>query len=111
MPLIVVRTALAASGTATPLSGNQYEYVPFAGLLEAGVQTDSTGVLMTFYSGSDVLMEEGPVQVGTINAVPKYPDDFYLRDEVLPGDRLSLRLRDTSGAARVVMTAVRLTPF
>lgn len=111
MPSITVRTALAASGTARPLEGNQYEYLPFDALVEIGIQTDATGVLATVYSGGDLLMEEGPVQLGTINVQPKYPDDFYLTDEALAGDRLSIRLRDTSGAARVVQTAVRITPM
>ncbi len=111
MPTLVVRTALAASGTATPLSGSQYEYLPFPALVEIGISTDATGVLATVSSGPDILQEEGPVQVGTINVQPKYPDDFYLRDEAAPGDRLKIGLRDTSAAARVVMTVVNITPL
>lgn len=111
MPTIVVRTALGASSTADPLSGNQYEYLPFDANVEVGILTDATGVLATVTSGSDVLQEEGPVQVGTINVSPKYPDDFYLQDVAVQGERLKVRLRDTSGAARVVLTVVRITPL
>jgi len=109
MPVLPIRTVLAANGTATPLSGSQYEYVPFAARVEIGISTDATGVLATVSSGPDILQEEGPVQVGTINVQPKYPDDFYLVDEAAPGDRLKVGLRDTSGAQRIVMTVVRLT--
>lgn len=111
MPLIAVRTALAANGTANPLTGSQYEYLPFDAFVEFGLLTDANGVLATVQSGTDVLQEEGPVQVGTINAQPKYPDDFYLNDAAAAGERLKVALRDTSGAARVVQTVVKITPL
>lgn len=111
MPVIQQRVALGASATAQPLSGSQYEFLPFDASVEIAMQADATGVLASVYSGSDVLMQEGPVQIGTINVMPKYPDDFYLTDVAAAGERLSIVLRDTSGAARVVMVTVRLTPI
>lgn len=111
MPTLMVRTALTASGTALPLAGSQYEYLPFPALVEIGITADATGVLASVSSGPDILQEEGPVQIGTINVSPKYPDDFYLADEAAPGDRVKVALRDTSGAARVVMTCVKITPM
>jgi len=111
MPVIAVRTALAASGTANPLSGSQYEYLPFDALVEFGLLTDATGVLATVQSGTDILQEEGPVPIGTINNSPKYPDDFLLQDVAAAGERLKVALRDTSAAARVVQTVVRITPL
>jgi hypothetical protein len=111
MPLFMKRVVLAANGTASVMAGSSYEFVGFPALLEAGIQADATGVLAYFASGTDVLLEpDSPVQIGTINVSPKYPDDFYLRDAVAPGDRLVLNLRDTSGAQRIVMCAVKLTP-
>jgi len=111
MPTITVRTALAASATATPLSGSQYEFLPFPARVEIGIAADATGVLATVSSGPDILQEEGPTSVKTINIPPVYPDDFTLEDEAAAGDRLKVGLRDTSGAARVVMTTVRITPL
>ena len=111
MPVLLIRTVLAANGTANPLSGSQYEYLPFPARIEVANSTDATGVLATVSSGSDVLMEEGPVQVGTINVQPKYPDDFFLEDLAAAGDRLKVLLRDTSGAQRIVMTAVKISPL
>lgn len=111
MPTMTFRTALGANATALPLTGSQYEILTFPAVVEIGILADATGVLATVSSGPDILMEEGPVQVGTINTLPKYPDDFYLTDEAAPTDRLKVQLRDTSGAARVVMTAVRVTPM
>ena len=90
------------------MSGSQYEYLPFPAAIEIGIIADATGVLATVSSGSDVLQEEGPVQIGTINVQPKYPDDFFLTDLAAAGDRLKVQLRDTSGVARVVMTVIKI---
>lgn len=111
MPVIPFRAALAANGTATPLAGSQYEFLPGDAMVEIGMMADATGVLATVMSGADVLQEEGPVQVGTINQQPKYPDDFYLQDAAAAGEKITVRLRDTSGVARVVTGIVRITPI
>ena len=70
---------------------------------------DATGVLATVQTGSDVIQEESPVQIGTINVQPTYPDHFLINDTVPRGERIKIQLRDTSGAARVVMVSVKLT--
>lgn len=112
MPLITTRTTMTANGTATPLSGSQYEFLPYDALVEIAVQASAVNqVVATVYSGTDLLQEEGQVQQGTTGVLPKYPDDFFLVDEALAGDRLSIRLRETAGATPVVMCAVRITPL
>ncbi len=56
------------------------------------------------------LMDEGPVPISSaINVFPKYPDDYHLQDVARGGERLKIRLRDTSGAQRIVMVAVRIS--
>lgn len=110
MPVISVRTALGANGTAEPLTGSQYEFLPFDAYVEFGLAADANGVLASVSSGNDILMEEGPIgALKAINTPPTYPDDFHLNDAAAAGERLKIRLRDTSGAARVVMTIVRIT--
>lgn len=111
MPTITVRTALGANAVADVLSGSQYEFLPFPAMVEFGVASDANGVLATVSSGPDILMEEGPVVLKAINVKPVYPDDFDLADEAAAGDRIKVRVRDTSGAARVVMTTVKITPL
>lgn len=109
MPTITKRVALSANASAAVLVGDQFEYLPYDANVEVGILADATGVLATVYSGSDLLQDEGPVQIGTINTQPKYPDDFGLSDVAAGGDRLNVRVRDTSGAARVVMVVVKIT--
>lgn len=112
MPVITKQTVMTANGTAAPLSGTQYEFLPFDCRVEIAIQASAVSqVVATVYSGSDLLMEEGPVQQGTLGVIPKYPDDFFLVDDALAGDRLSIRLREIAGATPTVMIAVRLTPL
>lgn len=109
MPFISRRIALGANATASALADDQFEYLPYDALVQFALSADATGVLMTIFSGGDLLMDEGPVPIGTINVFPKYPDDYHLEDVAAGGERLKVRLRDTSGAARVVMVGVRIS--
>lgn len=116
MSQISVRTVLAASGAQNVLSGTQYEFLPGSmfprgALVEFGNLTDATGVLRTVQTGSDVVEEESPMNIGTINVQPTYPDHFTLNDLVGPGERINVKVRDTSGAQRIIMTVVRFTPL
>jgi hypothetical protein len=110
MAMIQIRVALAASTTVFPLQGTRYEIAPFDASIELAAQADATGVLLSFGTGTDAVQDEGPVQVGTINVQAKYPDDFHIADVAAAGERLFLQLRDTSGAARVVMLSIKENP-
>ncbi len=112
MPVITVRTVLAANGGPVfPLQGSQYEFMPYDGIVEFALLTDATGVLETIQSGTDILEQEGPVALGTINVKPVYPDNYQLRDVAGAGERISISIRDTSGAQRIVMSQVKITPL
>lgn len=109
--IINVRTVLGASGVAQPLSGSIYEFITEPCVVEIGVAADATGVLAAINSGPDTILEpDSPVSIKTINTLPVYPDDF-VSDEAMPQDRLSIKLRDTSGAQRIVMTQLRISPI
>jgi len=113
---IAVRTALPASTQANLLAGTQFEFLPArmfprGAFVEFATLTDATGVLRTVQTGADVAEEESPMNIGTINVQPVYPDNFTLNDFVAPGEKINLKARDTSGAARVIMSLVRFTPI
>ncbi|SRR5712691_6713816 len=109
MPSVPIRTALGANATAFPLVGGRYEIAPYNAVIELAISADATGVLATVGSGLDAVQDEGPVQLNTINVQPKYPDDYFLSDIVAAGERIVFQLRDTSGAARVVQTVLKIT--
>lgn len=112
MPVMTARSVMTANGTATPLTGLQYEFLPFDARIEIALTASVVSqVVATVYSGSDVLMEEGPVAFATLGQQPKYPDDFMLVDDALAGDRLKILLREFAGGTPTVMTVVRVTPL
>ena len=110
MPTINIKTPLAANASVNVMTDSVFELIQEPSSVSIGVAADATGVLATIQSGGDVLLEEGPVSVKTINILPVFPDDFF-DDEADFMDKLVVRVRDTSGAARVVMTQVRVDPI
>jgi len=111
MPIINVRTSIPTGQSAQPLSGSQYEYLPFDALVEVGVTANVNLVQATVSSGSDILSEEGPVTLGTADVFPRYPDEYTLQDVASAGDRLKVNLRNTNAGTAIVMTSVRITPL
>jgi len=109
MPTIKVSVTVPANGTIdNAITGNQYEYLPWNALCEFGIVAGGLGVLMDVYSGSDTLIESG--SVSNANRSPIYPDDFDLTDVAAGGERLKVRLRNTTAGALVVNVTVKLTP-
>lgn len=111
MPQISTDTSIAAGATFNPLSGSQFEYIPYNAQLEIAILGSATGLVATISSGSDILMEEGPVSIGTIHVAPKYPDDFHLTDVAAAGDRIKVGIRNTTGGALNAFVVVRITPL
>jgi len=109
MPTIKVSTSIPANGTVdNVLQGNQYEFLPFNALLEFAIVAAATGLLTDIYSGSDTLIESG--DVSSANRSPLYPDDFDLTDVAGAGERIKVRIRNTTGGAIIAKTTVRITP-
>lgn len=115
MPTIKERTTLAANGTAFPLTGNQYEYLPrrakvqFAVLVEevpAGAAAEAT-----IYTGSNVVMQGSTVDTRAAAEPIQRPYDVVAEDIVAGGERISVQLRETGGVASVVRTVVWIQWF
>jgi len=112
MPLISDTQSVGANATVdNVLAGSQFEFLPFDAMLEFGIVGAGAlgAVLVDVYSGQDVLMEAGAISIA--NRLPVFPDDYTLTDVAAAGERLKVRLRNTTGAAIIVNTAVRITPI
>ena len=111
MPQFQLVTVMTANGQATPLTGWQYEYLPFAAYVEVGMNATTAGVVATFTSGSDTLMEQSPLQgSATAGVIPSPLNVPYLTDEAAPGDRLKTLLRETLAGTPSVNQIYRITP-
>jgi hypothetical protein len=111
MPSIVLNTAVGAGATVNVVAGTQYEFMPFHGHVEFGICSDVTGVVATIYGGTDLLMQESPVDIKAVNQLPIYPDNFHVNDDLAAGDRLNVTIRNTTGATRQVVSVIRLNPL
>lgn len=111
MPLIKKQVAAGTTGTAYPLQGSQYEYLPFNALVEFSIiQDGSTDAnTATVYSGSDVLQESAPIDVKS-SLISIYPDDFQLQDVAAAGERLGVAVAK-AGTTDTVQVVVRITPL
>lgn len=112
MPLIQGSASIAASSVNdNVLTGSQFEYMPFNGLVEFGLAGDANGadLRIDVFSGQDILAEQ--LQPSIQNRIPIYPDDYILQDVAAAGERLKVRVRNTSAAgARTINFGVRITP-
>jgi len=112
MPLISDTRSIAANATVdNVLSGSQFEFLPFDAALAFGIVGAGAlgAILADVYSGQDVLQESAPISV--LARYPVFPDDFSLDDVAAAGERLKVRLRNTTGAAIIVSTVVKITPI
>lgn len=112
MPVIAQSVSVPANGVVdNALQGSQYEFLPFNALLEFGIVQQSAtagAILHDVYSGSDTLVENGAVSNG--NRFPIYPDDYSLTDVAAAGERIKVRLRNTTALAISVWVVCRITP-
>lgn len=106
----VVTTNLPANSLAYPLTGQQFEYLPFNALVQFAIVANAATVDVTVYSGSDLLQQGGPPTNKTTPVV--FPDDFLLEDVAMAGERLNVVLRETGAVATTdIETVVRITPL
>lgn len=111
MPTATFRNSVTGGATVdNVLAGSQYEFMSSPAELVIGLTQDAGTIgdmLVTIYSGTDVLAEEQPISAA--NRIPIFPDDFPYSDIVAAGDRIKIKLRNTTAATtRVVLTTVRV---
>jgi hypothetical protein len=75
--------------------------------LSIAVAAEAAGIRATIKSGTDELQEDSPVPVLAAGIFPKLPDDYYLQDVILPGERLTIRFDNTTGGAVVAKWGVQ----
>jgi len=111
MPLISDVTAVATLITVdNVLTGSQFEFLPYDAFLEFGLTGEGVvgDFIVDVYSGQDVLLESG--QVSILDRSPVYPDDFSLNDVAAAGERIKIRIRNTSAGTLNFFTALKITP-
>lgn len=95
--------SVAAGATYDPLDGWNYQYVPAAGVIKILHNATAVGMVATVTSGTDQLLQEAPVPGGGVaGTLPSAFSVPGIVDAVAPNDRISIRYRNTAGAAITV---------
>lgn len=111
MPLIKETTTMTANGQAFPLAGSQYEYLPFNAAVLFAILGDTGAVVRAaVYSGSDVLMQNSPIDILAVASPIIYPDHYSLQDYAARTERISVQLQEAAAATPVVRTNVMIQP-
>lgn len=112
MPMIVKSTSIPANAAVDNVLANSvFETAPVDAIAEFAMNQQSGAIgaiLATVLSGPDVLLEESPISANA--RLPLHPEDFALFDLVNAGDKIIVKLRNTTAGAIVVVTSVRFSP-
>lgn len=103
-------TSVAANSTNPNLvTGSSFEYPQQPMSVSLGLIAAATGMLYTIYAGSRLILEESPAYVAA-TTYPVIPDQMSDNFVILPGERLVIQARNSTGAAIVVGLQVEMQP-
>lgn len=110
MPMIRKEVSIAANTTVDNIvSGSIYEFMPWNAALTIGSQASATGLVVTLNSGSDTILEESPVPIQ--DRFPIIPDDMDVNDVAAAGERLVIKVRNTTAGPLTFYLLVQLNPI
>lgn len=110
MPVIQKEVSVAAtSANENILSGSAFEFLRGNSVVSIGLTGSATGLVANIQSGADIILEESPLEVKT--TFPTIPDEMYYNDVGVQGDRLVIRVRNTTGGALTARAIVQITPL
>lgn len=112
MPTFVFSTAMTANQLGlNPLSGWQYEYLPWPANVLLLVRSTTTGNRMTIFSGSETIQERVPVQGGgTAGSTPTEFTTPPVSFQAAAGDRFKLVIDEVAGGTPTVDGFVVVNP-
>lgn len=99
-----------AANTTTPniLAGKQREFLEEASILRIGILGSAVGLRTTVIIGAEVVIDDQEVPVGT--TLPAFPDQVIAEAGGFPSDRITVRLRNTTGGAITGYTKILIEP-
>ena len=110
MPVIQKEVSVAAnSSNENILSGSAFEFLRGNAVVSIGLTASATGLVANIQSGADIVLEESPLEIKT--TYPTIPDEMYYNDVGVLGDRLVIRVRNTTAGALTVRAIVQITPL
>lgn len=108
MPVIMREVSIGANSTNdNVLSGSAFEFARGRGILSLGVAAAATGTITNIQAGADIIAEAFATPI--LTRFPIIPDEMYFTDVVEVGDRIVVRIQNTTGGALVTRTTAMLS--
>jgi len=102
-------TSVAANTTSgNLLAGKNKEFLDEASILQIGAVAAAVGVFCTVVVGTEVIVDDQQLGVGT--TLPIFPDQILAEGGGFAGDRVTLRMRNSTGAAIICYTKINISP-
>ncbi len=113
MPQFTFSTLMTANQLGlNPLSGWQYEYLPWPAQVILLVRSTTTGNRITVFSGSETIQERTPVQGGgTIGVTPSELNTPAVSWQAAAGDRLKLVIDEVLAGTPTVDGVIIVNPL
>jgi len=105
MPVMTDRQSVAANATVTNvLSGKIGEFLQGPGAVVLYGTASAVGLNLSLLVGGQVIVDDQ--EANAQNRMPLVPDDFIGAASGLQGDRIIVRIRNTTGGAITAFTRV-----
>jgi len=108
MPVIQRSESIAANATVqNTVAGSAYEFARTPQAVSLGLTQAATGLFATIQSGPDIVAEEFEPYIAT--TYPIIPDQMFYNDVMSMGDRLVVRVRNSTAGAIIARTLAQIT--
>lgn len=103
-----VRSVAANTTVDNVLAGKIYEFAPQNSVVTLSATASAVGMRVSLLIGQEVQIDDQ--EISAANRYPLQPDDYVVRGGALRGDRIVLRLRNTTGGALTANTVLDIDP-
>lgn len=112
MPSFTFAPNVLTGVSVNPLAGWQYEYLPWPAHVTVLATSDLVGVLGSYTSGSETILEESPIQAGGVaGVIPNPLGTTAITWQAAAGDRLKLNYRNTNAGAIDLAGIIEVEPL
>lgn len=111
MPVMTDRRSVAANATVdNVLAGKIDEFLREKSIVTLYAVAEAVGLNVSLIIGNEVVFDDQEIPSRAAGVTITVPDDFVVQGAGLAGDRMILRLRNTTGAAIIVRTRLETNP-
>jgi len=109
MPVMTYIASVAANTTvANAMSGKSHEFLTEPSVVTIGVAGSAVGLMTSLIVGDEVTIDDQEVPVGT--TLPAFPDQVLAQAGGLQGERVVVKLRNSTGGAITAYVKVLVEP-